>query len=292
MRQNVRAKRSKGKNGFSPAVLPLILWTAVFVAIPLIYILGLSFLKRASTWGVELSFTLESYQQILDPQYLKVYGESLKMAFLTTLGTLALGYPFAYFTAKLKPKNRSVVLLMVMVPFWTNSLVRIYGWMILLRTQGVVNGLLIALGIIDTPLKLLYNFGAVLVGMIYALLPFMILAVYNSVEKLDWSLVEASRDLGASRWKAFWTVTVPMTLPGIMAGCVLVFVPSIGLFFISDLLGGGKTILLGNLIRNELLTARNWPMGAALSMVMMVMSLLILWLYRRVTGAKDMEGLV
>ena len=292
MSQPKSGKRSKHKDGFTPAALPMILWTVVFVAIPLIYILGMSFLKKASTWGVELSFTLESYQQIFDPQYLKVYGQSLKIALYTTLGTLALGYPFAYFTAKLKPKNRSVVLLLVMVPFWTNSLVRIYGWMILLRTQGIVNGVLIALGIVDTPLKLLYNFGAVLVGMIYALLPFMILSVYNSVEKMDWSLVEASRDLGASRWKAFWSVTVPMTMPGIMAGCVLVFVPSVGLFFISDLLGGGKTILLGNLIKNELLTARNWPMGAALSMVMMVMSLLILWLYRKATGAKNLEGLL
>ena len=194
---------------------------------------------------------------------------------LTTLLTLLIGYPFAYFTAGLPPKKRSLALMLVIVPFWTNSLVRIYGWMILLRGQGVVNSLLAALGLIDAPLKLLYNFGAVLVGMVYALIPFMILSVYNAVAKLDPALIEAARDLGAGRWRAFWTITVPMTRAGIMAGCVLVFIPSIGLFFISDLLGGSKTMLLGNLIRDELLTARNWPLGAALSVVMMAATLLV-----------------
>lgn len=178
------------------------------------------------------------------------------------------------------------------MPFWTNSLVRIYGWMILLRSQGVVNALLIALGVIDTPLKLLYNFGAVLVGMVYALLPFMILSVYNSISKLDPSLTEAARDLGAGKWRAFWSVTVPMTRAGIMAGCVLVFIPSVGLFFISDLLGGAKTMLLGNLIKNELLTARNWPMGAALSVVMMAATLLVIGLYQKLSGEKSLEGIV
>ena len=180
----------------------------------------------------------------------------------------------------------------MVVPFWTNSLVRIYGWMILLRSQGVINTLLIALGVIDTPLKLLYNFGAVLVGMIYALLPFMILSTYSAIEKLDPSLVEAARDLGAGRWRAFWTVTVPMTRAGIMAGCVLVFIPSVGLFFISDLLGGAKTMLLGNLIKNELLTARDWPMGAALSVVMMAMTLLVIGIYQKCSGERGLEGIL
>lgn len=266
--------------------LPMFCWTALFVAVPLVYIIGLSFLKKAATWGVVAEFSLQSYRQILSPTYLKVFGQSLWMAFLTTCFTLLIGYPFSYFTAKLSPRARTVVLLLVIVPFWTNSLVRIYGWMILLRSQGVVNTLLIALGLIDTPLKLLYNFGAVLVGMVYALIPFMILSVYNSVEKLDWSVVEASRDLGASPLQAFFTVTLPLTSPGIMAGCVLVFIPTIGLFFVSDLLGGAKTMLLGNLIKNELLTARNWPMGAALSVVMMLMAMAMLWLYKRGTGGR------
>ena len=144
----------------------------------------------------------------------------------------------------------------------------------------------------DSPLKLLYNFGAVLVGMVYALIPFMILSVYHAVAKLDPALTEASRDLGAGKWKAFWTVTVPLTRAGIMAGCVLVFVPSVGLFFVSDLLGGAKTMLLGNLIKNELLTARNWPMGAALSVVMMLMAMAVIAGYRKASGESSLEGIV
>ena len=170
------------------------------------------------------------------------------------------------------------------------ALVRIYGWMILLRTNGVLNHFLLAIGAVSEPLKILYTYGAVLVGMVYSLLPFMILPVYNSVEKLDWSLVEASRDLGASSVQAFFTVTLKLTLPGVLSGFVLVFVPSIGLFFISDLLGGGKIMLVGNLIKNQLLQARDWPFGAALSVVMMAMTLFIIWLYRKITHSNDLEG--
>ena len=285
-------KRARKGRGFPAAGVPFLLWTAFFVAIPLIYILCMSFMKRAATWGVVAEFSLGSYAKMLSPAYLRVFGESLWLSVLTTGFTLLLGYPFAYFTAQLSPKRRSLALLLVIVPFWTNSLVRIYGWMILLRSQGVVNALLIALGVIDTPLKLLYNFGAVLVGMVYALLPFMILSVYNSISKLDPSLTEAARDLGAGKWRAFWSVTVPMTRAGIMAGCVLVFIPSVGLFFISDLLGGAKTMLLGHRLHPDLLSARNWPMGAALSVVMMAATLLVIGLYQKLSGEKSLEGIV
>lgn len=280
------------RRGAGLASLPFLLWTAVFVAIPLIYILVMSFMKKAAVWGVVPEFSLSSYSRMLDSSYLLVFGRSLWLAFLTTVCTLIIGYPFAYFTSRLSEKRRSLALLLIIVPFWTNSLVRIYGWMILLRSQGVINSLLIAVGAIDTPLKLLYNFGAVLVGMTYALIPFMILSVYNSISKLDPSLEEASRDLGASRWRAFWSVTVPMTQGGIMAGCVLVFIPSVGLFFISDLLGGSKTMLLGNLIKNELLSARDWPMGAALSIVMMAAAMLVIGGYRKLSGESGLEGLL
>ncbi|EOS56395.1 MULTISPECIES: ABC transporter permease [unclassified Anaerotruncus] len=283
---------NKRQNRFPAAAVPFLLWTVVFVAIPLIYILCMSFLKRAQTWGVVAEFSFDSYARMVTPTYLKVYAQSMWLAVLTTLFTLLIGYPFSYFVSRLSERRRSLVLLLVVVPFWTNSLVRIYGWMILLRSQGVINTLLIALGVIETPLKLLYNFGAVLVGMIYALLPFMILSTYSAIEKLDPSLVEAARDLGAGRWRAFWTVTVPMTRAGIMAGCVLVFIPSVGLFFISDLLGGAKTMLLGNLIKNELLTARDWPMGAALSVVMMAMTLLVIGIYQKCSGERGLEGIL
>ncbi|MCI8441909.1 MAG: ABC transporter permease [Provencibacterium sp.] len=271
-------------------VVPLYVVTIVLVFLPLLYIVALSFLKKDVLWGVTNEWTLGNYRQMLDPVYLKTFGDSLKLAFATTVITTLLGYPFGYFMAKLPPRWRSTCMLLVVVPFWTNALVRIYGWMIILRAKGVLNAALMAMGIISQPLKILYTYSAVLIGMVYSLLPFMILPVYNSVEKLDWSLVEASRDLGANAVEAFFTVTLKLTLPGVLSGFVLVFVPSIGLFFIADLLGGGKIMLVGNLIKNQLLQARDWPFGAALSVMMMLLTLLIILLYRKVTGAKDLEG--
>ncbi|MEG2074104.1 MAG: ABC transporter permease [Angelakisella sp.] len=271
--------------------IPLIVFTVVFVVLPLVYILVLSFLRKDILWGVTSEFTLDNYKKMLDPVYLKTFRDSLILAFSTTLLTVLMGYPFGYFMGRLLPKRRKMVMLLVVVPFWTNALVRIYGWMILLRSSGVVNKLLLAAGLIDVPLKILYTYGAVLIGMVYSLLPFMILPVYSSVEKMDWSLVDAARDLGASRFMAFMTVTLKLTLPGLLSGFVLVFVPSIGLFFISDLLGGGKIMLVGNLIKNQLLQARDWPFGAALSVIMMVMTIGIIALYRKITKS-DLEGLV
>ncbi len=271
-------------------VVPLYVVTIVLVFLPLLYIVALSFLKKDVLWGVTNEWTLGNYRQMLDPVYLKTFGDSLKLAFATTVITTLLGYPFGYFMAKLPPRWRSTCMLLVVVPFWTNALVRIYGWMIILRAKGVLNAALMAMGIISQPLKILYTYSAVLIGMVYSLLPFMILPIYNGVEKLDWSRVAASRDLGANAVEAFFTVTLKLTLPGVLSGFVLVFVPSIGLFFIADLLGGGKIMLVGNLIKNQLLQARDWPFGAALSVMMMLLTLLIILLYRKVTGAKDLEG--
>ena len=271
--------------------IPLMVFTLVFVVLPLLYILVLSFLQRDVLWGVTNQLTLQNYRRLVDPVYLNTFVTSLKLAFSTTLLTMAVGYPFGYLMARLLPARRKLVMLLVVVPFWTNALVRIYGWMILMRTNGILNRGLLALGLVDTPVKMLYTYGAVLVGMVYSLLPFMILPVYSSVEKMDWSLVEAARDLGASRATAFLTVTLKLTLPGLLSGFVLVFVPSIGLFFISDLLGGGKIMLVGNLIKNQLLQSRDWPFGAALSVLLMALTLFIIWLYRKITRS-DLEGLV
>lgn len=282
------ARRRKDK-AWTMAV-PLYLFTIVFVVIPLIYIVVLSFLQKDVLWGVTNQFTLNNYVKMFDPVYGKTFLDSLKLAFATTIITTLMGYPFGYFMAKLAPNRRNFVMLLVVVPFWTNALVRIYGWMILLRTKGVLNQALLALGMVDEPIKILYTYGAVLIGMVYSLLPFMILPVYSSVEKMDWSLVEAARDLGAGRIKAFFTVTLKLTLPGVLSGFVLVFVPSIGLFFLADLLGGGKIMLVGNLIKNQLLQARDWPFGAALSVVLMLMTFLIIFLYRKLTHSKDLEG--
>lgn len=271
--------------------IPMMIFTVLFVALPLCYILALSFLRRDVLWGVTNELTLDNYKKLLDPVYMTTFATSLKVGFSTTFLTMAVGYPFGYLMGRLMPKRRRLVMMLVVVPSWTNALVRIYGWMILMRSNGVFNSVLQGLGIIDAPLKMLYTYGAVLVGMVYSLLPFMILPVYASVEKMDWSLVEAARDLGASRFTAFWTITFKLTLPGLLSGFVLVFVPSIGLFFISDLLGGGKIMLVGNLIKNQLLQARDWPFGAALSVLLMALTLGIIWAYRKITKS-DLEGLV
>ncbi|MGI6315590.1 MAG: ABC transporter permease [Christensenellales bacterium] len=273
-----------GKKHFSPALIPMTLVSALFVAVPLVYILVLSFLTKGDIWGVKEVFTLDNYRKLLDPMYADVYLDSFGLAAMTTLVSLLLGYPFSYITAKLPARWRQTVLFLLMAPFWLNSLIRLNGWIILLRTDGVVNAVLTGSGLLPEPAKLLFTPGSVLLGMVYGLFPFMALAIYNSTEKMDWELVEAARDLGASPVRAFLTVTLPQTLPGILAGSILVFVPSVGLFFISDLLGGAKTMLLGNLIKNELLTARNWPFGAALSVVMLGITALFLFIYRRITG--------
>lgn len=266
------------------ALMPLYLWTVLLVLLPMGYMFVLSFLTRSEHLGGTLPLNLDNYRHLLDPANLNIMASSLKMAVLTTLITLAVGYPFAYAMAKRPAKQRNLILLLVIVPFWTSALLRTYGWMLFLRTNGILNTVLLNLKLVSEPVKFLYNNGAVLFGMAYSFLPFMILPLYSAIEKLNPSLVEASRDLGAGRAKAFLTVTLPMTLPGVVSGCMLVFVPSVGLFFISDLMGGGVSMVLGNLISHYLQAGRDWPLGAALSMVMVVLTFLTMSVYRRFAG--------
>ena len=286
-----RLKRKQARGQFLMA-LPLILFTVLFIVGPIVYMVVLSFLTRGETWGVVPEFTLKNYGDITQPVYLQTFGQSLRLAVISTLLVIALGYPFGYFMAKLGPKWKKRTMLLLMIPFWTSSLIRLYGWIIIFRAGGVLDTVLQGLHITEEPLKLLYTYPAVVVGMIYALLPFMIFAVYSSAEKLDFSLVEAARDLGASPMKAFLTVSLKLTLPGLLSGVVLTFVPSMGLFFIADILGGNKVVLVGNLIQDQLMKAHNWPFAAALSMVLLVLTTVIIWLYRRISGVKDLEGIV
>lgn len=288
----MKLKSAAQKSRWGLAVAPIYIFTIVFVALPMAYLLLLSLLTRGDSWGVVGRFTLESYAKILNPVYLNTFAESFRLAALTTVFTLLAGYPFGYFMARLGPQAKKLMMLLVVVPFWTSALMRMYGWIILFRSNGLIDSALMTLGLTQEPLRLLYTYPAVLVGMVYSLLPFMILSVYSSTEKMDWTLVEAARDLGATRFQAFWTVTVKMTLPGILSGIVLVFIPSMGLFFIADILGGGKVMLVGNLIRNQLQSARDWPFAAALSVVLLVFTSLMIWLYRKVTKVKDLEGLL
>lgn len=264
-------------------LLPLYVFTLLFVLGPLVYMVVLSFLTREEVWGVRLDFTLENYANIFEPVYLRTFWESLKLAILSTGLVVAIGYPFGYFMAKLTARWKKRVTLFLMIPFWTSSLLRLYGWIIIFRAGGIFDRLLMALHITSEPLKLLYTYPAVVVGMVYALLPFMIFSVYSSAEKLDFGLVEAARDLGASPLKAFLTVTLKLTLPGLFSGLVLTFVPSMGLFFIADILGGNKVVLVGSLIQEQLMKARNWPFAAALSIALLLLTTVFLWLSRRLS---------
>lgn len=289
MKKNKESLKTKG-NGLLLA--PIYLFTILFVALPILYMFLLSFLSRAEVWGVNFTFTLDNYSRILEPLYLKTFQDSFQLAFLSTAFIALIGYPYGYFMAKMNAVWKKRMMLLIMVPFWTSALIRMYGWIIMFRSNGVLDKVLMGLHVTQKPLKLLYTYPAVVVGMIYALLPFMILAVYSSAEKMDWTLVEAARDLGASSFKAFWTVTFKLTLPGLLSGVILSFIPSMGLFFIADILGGNKIVLVGSVIQEQLTKGRNLPFAAALSAVLMILTSLMIRIYRKITGASELEGLM
>jgi len=264
---------------------PISFWMLFFVAVPLLYIVFISFMQKGDDGSIIYIPTISNYTRMASSLYVKVFWDSLVVAFVTTLFTLVFGYPFAYFATKLK-KYKIAIMLLIMAPFLTNSLIRTYGWIVILSTNGSLNHLLLITGIIKEPLKMLYSYGAVMIGMIYTMFPFMVLPLYNSIDKLDKSYLEASKDLGASSLKTFTRVTLPLTMPGIVAGCILVFVPSVGLFFIPDLMGGSNVMLIGNLIRNQFLQANDWPFGAALSIVMIFISLILILSSVKILGKK------
>ncbi len=273
----------------APAI-PILVWIGFLVGIPLIYVVVLSFLSRDSLGNVVFEFTAGNYRRMLDPVYLKVFLNSFLLAIMTGLITLLVGYPVAYITANLEAKKRTFAMALILLPFWISSLLRTYGWIILLGNTGLINNLLMKLNIIEKPLNMMYKYGTVLVGTAYMLIPFMIVALFNSIDKLDRTLLEASCDLGAGKWKTFFNITLPLTIPGIAGGFTLVFIPSLGLFFISDLLGGGNIVFLGNLINTQATRGRNKPLAAAFSVGMIALVLIVLFIYSRITKNKK-EGL-
>lgn len=275
-------KNSKNHNRL--LVLPLYLFTLLFVCLPILYMIYISFMQRAKVWGFDQSFTLENYQRILDPMYLKIFFQSLKLALLSTLIVIGIGYPYGYIMARLKEKQKQRMMLLLMIPFWVNSLLRLNGWVIVFQSNGVLDQILMRVGMTKESLKLLYSYPAVVFGMVYVLCPFMILSVYNSMEKMDWELVEAARNLGASKWKAFFSITFRLTMPGLLSGVVLTFIPSMGLFFVSDILGGSKIVLIGNVIQEQMTKGRNLPFAAALSVILMIMTSLMIALYRGIAA--------
>jgi len=275
---------------FVPLLLmvgPVVLWLLIFVAAPLMYIFVISFMKKGLYGGVVASFSFQNYLRIFDPLYLRIFLVSIIIATVTTLLCLILGYPFAYIIARASDRNKNILLSLIMLPFWTNSLIRTYGWIILLRTNGTFNTLLASANLISHPLQMLYTNGAVMVGMVYTLFPFMVLPLYSSIEKLDRCLLEAANDLGANPRRTFWRITLPLTVPGIFAGCIQVFIPTLGYFFISDLLGGGNSVLVGNLIRNQFLAARDWPFGAALSILLIGFTIVLMRVNKHFGGSLE-----
>lgn len=256
-------------------------WLVLFVMIPNIMIIGTSFLTRDEANLIEMTFTLDNYVRLADPLYFKVLMHSFYMAIVATLLCLIIGYPFAYIVAKMPVKWRPIMLFLVIVPFWTNSLIRTYGLKVVLGTQGVLNKGLLALDIIDKPLRIMYSETAVMIGLVYILLPFMILPLYSAIEKLDDTYLEAAKDLGANKLQTLLKVVLPLTMPGIIGGCLLVLLPALGMFYISDLLGGAKNLLIGNVIKSQVLNARDWPLGAATSIALTMAMAVMLYAYYR-----------
>ncbi|KGY10600.1 spermidine/putrescine ABC transporter permease PotB [Vibrio sp. MarTm2] len=264
------------------AIIALIVgWLTLFVLIPNVMIIGTSFLTRDEANLIEMTFTLDNYVRLMDPLYAKVLWHSFYMAIVATLICLVIGYPFAYIVAKMPEKWRPIMLFLVIVPFWTNSLIRTYGLKIVLGTQGILNKSLMAMEIIDKPIRLMYTETAVMIGLVYILLPFMILPLYSAIEKLDHTYTEAAQDLGANKFQIFTKVTLPLTMPGIIGGCLLVLLPALGMFYISDLLGGAKNLLIGNVIKSQVLNARDWPFGAATSIALTIAMAIMLYAYYR-----------
>jgi spermidine/putrescine transport system permease protein len=259
------ARRAPGRVG-TLLLLPLIVWAVAFVVAPAAIMLVYSFLERGTLGGVVWGApTLENYAGVGDPVYLRIVLRSIGYAALTTAICLAAGYPVAYLIGRADTRYRNLLLMLVMIPFWTSFLIRTYAWVTILKSQGFLNSSLLAFGFISEPLDLLYTPGAVVVGLVYTFLPFMILPIFTSVEKLDGALIEAALDLGAGPVRAFSRVIVPLTSPGISAGVLLVFVPALGIYAVNDILGGGRVDMIGNIIENQIKgNARNWPFGAAL----------------------------
>ncbi|WP_438007199.1 ABC transporter permease [Sorangium sp. So ce321] len=264
------AQRRPGVRGWL-LLAPLLLWLVAFVVAPTAIMLVYSFCERDELGQVVFRLSLSSYARVLDATYLKILLNSMRYAAITTAICLVAGYPVAYFIGRAREGVRNKLLMLVMVPFWTSFLIRTYSWMSILKSEGLLNGLLLYLRIISAPLDIMYTPSAVVIGLVYSYLPFMILPIYGSVEKLDNALIEAAFDLGAGPVSAFSHVIVPLTRPGILAGILLVFIPALGMFAITDLMGGARVPMIGNVIQNQFGQARDWPFGAALGMTLLLL---------------------
>ena len=276
-----------------PALLmvgPVTLIMILLIAVPLIYVAVMSFCSIDEYYNVTFKLTLDNYIRLVNTDYLKIYAQSLGIAVVTTILCILIGYPFSYWIARTKSKKKKILYLLVIIPFWTNSLIRIYGWRTFLGTSGWLNSVLMGLHIVKEPVDFLYQTGTTVLGMVYCLIPFMILPLYTAIEKLDSSLLEASSDLGAKPVSTFFEVILPLTSSGIFSGSLMVFIPCLGYFFVSDILGGGNSDMIGNLIERQFQSGNNWPLGAALSIILIIVTLILVKLYQKLGGDMDSLG--
>lgn len=270
--------------------IPITFYSLLLIFLPIVYILFLSFCENDAYGGIIYNFTLKNYLMIFDPTYIRIMFKSFLIGIISTFLCICISYPFALILRTRSEKVKNLMTKLIMVPFLTNSLIRTYGWIVLLRRSGVINSGLLLLGLIKSPLSLMYNNLGIVIGMTYTLLPFMLLPVCSAVFKIDNSHIEAARDLGANKYQVFKYVVLPETKAGVFNGSLMVFIPAIGYFFISDILGGGKAMIIGNLIKNQFLVARNWPFGAAISIFLILITFLLVKIYKAFGGNLDELG--
>ncbi len=283
METKTKKKRKKGVVGNVLLTIgPMSLWTVLFFVFPFIYIILVSFCSRDQFGNIVYSFSLGAYKTLTKAVYMQVIFRTLKMAAIVTVLVTLIAYPYAYFCSRASKKIQNLLIIAVMIPFWINSLLRIYAIMNFTSKNGLINNFLMGMGIIKEPIQILYTTGAVYFGLVYSLVPMMVMPLYSCLEKIDPAVLEAGRDLGCSSGQLFRKVIFPLSIPGIMGGLVLVFVPAMFNFYIADALGGGKTIIIGNLISSQFSTAKNWPLGAALSVVVMVISTAIIMIKNKI----------
>lgn len=291
LKKKGKSKKTKGER-ITTFVMqaPMTIWTILFILAPFCLLGFMSFMTKGPLGIIQYKPTLENYKEILNPVYADVIKQSLIIAFWTTALTILMGYPLANFIAKIKAKTASLLTVLLMLPLWVSGLVVLYSFVIILNSSGIINTFLIKTGLIGTPLELLYNNFAIIVGMIYMFLPFAVLPMYSSIEKMDRGLIEASKDLGAGPIKTFFNITLPLTSPGIFAAIILTFIPCIGYYMVTDMLGGGTSMMIGNLIYRQFTISRNWPFGAALSMILAIIILLVVVIYTKLGGDLDDLG--
>lgn len=289
----LKTSKHEFKSNTVPSIVtvgPVAVLLLCLVVAPLLFVAVMSFCQTDEYYNVVYKFTTLNYSKLFSADYLKIYGQSLLISLLTTLICVLIGYPFAYMIARTKSKKKQLFYMLVIIPFWTNSLIRIYGWRTFLGNSGWLNKLLMALGIVSEPVDFLYKTGTTVLGMVYCFIPFMVLPLYTAIEKLDGSLLEASSDLGAKPFKTLFEVILPLTSSGIFSGCIMVFIPCLGYFFVSNILGGGNTDMIGNLIERQFKSANNWPLGAALSIILILVTLILVKIYQKLGGDMDSLG--